>query len=327
MIPQADLVQPPRLAVWLVTLFAAAEQAEATLGDLLEEFFELTAKSGVGCARSWYWRQSVRTIAQFAWTGFANAPWSTAAAVLGGFLLANLAFRLPERAIFAVLDRYQVYDHHFGVYKFWISDGIVIGLVLLQHDRGQHRWRGGQRQGDDGDHCAGFRQGRIGRNRRLDDVLPLSTQLDLVADAASAGVRDCDGGWWGDCADAEIGGDGPAIGGIAAGESSAEPGDTLAQDMLRHAFRVGMGLVALGCLAVWTQKRDIPPTSEGSPPALQNIAAGALNNGSTIQYDGRKWTLVKQTKLTLEPDATPSNVVLFKIPGADGRRRNRPTLE
>jgi hypothetical protein len=131
MIPQADLVQPPRLAVWLVTLFAAAEQAEATLGDLLEEFFELAAKSGVGCARSWYWRQSVRTIAQFAWTGFGNAPWSTAAAVLGGFLLANLAFRLPERAIFAVLDRYQVYDHHFSVYKFWISDGIVIGLVLL----------------------------------------------------------------------------------------------------------------------------------------------------------------------------------------------------
>ena len=51
--------------------------------------------------------------------------------MVGGFLLANLAFRLPEQAIFAVLDRYQVYDHHFDVYKFWASDGIVMGLVVL----------------------------------------------------------------------------------------------------------------------------------------------------------------------------------------------------
>jgi len=131
MIPQTDLVQPPRLAVWLVTLFAPAEQAEAILGDLLEEFFQLASKSGVNCARNWYWRQSVKTSAQLACSGLSAAPWSTATAVVGGFLLANVAFRLPEQAIFAVLDRYQVYDHHFSVYKFWISDGIVIGLVIL----------------------------------------------------------------------------------------------------------------------------------------------------------------------------------------------------
>ncbi|MGA7412858.1 MAG: permease prefix domain 2-containing transporter [Bryobacteraceae bacterium] len=131
MIPQADFVQPPRLAVWLVTLFAPAEQAEAILGDLLEEFFQLASKSGVGCARSWYWRQSVRTSAQLACGGLSAAPWSTVTAVVGGFLLAKFAFRWPEQAIFAVLDRYQVYDHHFTVYKFWIGDGIVIGLVVL----------------------------------------------------------------------------------------------------------------------------------------------------------------------------------------------------
>jgi hypothetical protein len=131
MIPQADLVQPPRLAVWLVTLFAPADQAEAILGDLLEEFFQLMSTEGVASARSWYWRQSVRTCAQLACNGLSASPWSTLAAVVGGFLLANVAFRLPEQAIFAVLDRYQVYDHHFGVYKFWISDGIVIGLVFL----------------------------------------------------------------------------------------------------------------------------------------------------------------------------------------------------
>jgi hypothetical protein len=89
-------------------------------------------------------------------------------------------------------------------------------------------------------------------------------------------------------------------------------GDTLAQDMVRHALRVGMGLAALGCAAVWAQKRDAPPTSEGSTPAIQDITAGVLSIGSTVQYDGRKWTLVKRAKLTLEPDATPSNAVLLK---------------
>jgi hypothetical protein len=131
MISQADLIQPPRPAVWLVTLFAPAEQAEAILGDLFEEFLQLVSRFGVAPARRWYWRQSLRTSLQLAAGGFSAAPLTTVAAVVGGFLLANIAFRLPEQAIFAVLDRYKVYDHHFGVYKFWISDGIVIGLVVL----------------------------------------------------------------------------------------------------------------------------------------------------------------------------------------------------
>ena len=126
-----DFVQPPRIAVWLVTLFAPAEQAEAILGDLLEEFFHLASKSGSAFARSWYWRQAFRTVAHLSGEGFRTAPWSTFAAVAGGFLLIRLSFRLPELTIMAVLVKYQVPDHHFGVYKFWITDGIVIGLIVL----------------------------------------------------------------------------------------------------------------------------------------------------------------------------------------------------
>jgi len=128
---QADFVQPPRIAVWLVTLFAPAEQADVVLGDLLEESSHLASRSGVAAARGWYWRQTVKTITHLAGAGFRTAPWSTTAAVVLGYLLFRLAFRLPEQAIFAVLDRYKVHDNHFEVYKFWISDGIVIGLVIL----------------------------------------------------------------------------------------------------------------------------------------------------------------------------------------------------
>jgi hypothetical protein len=130
MTSQADLIQPPRVAAWLINLFAAVEEAESILGDLLEEFSQLASKSGVAAARSWYWRQTVKTVAHLAGTGFRVAPWSTAAAVVGGFFLLRLVSGLPERAIFAVLHRYQVFDHHFNAYVFFATDGIAIGHVV-----------------------------------------------------------------------------------------------------------------------------------------------------------------------------------------------------
>jgi hypothetical protein len=38
---QRDIVQPPRIAVWLITLFTQAGEAESILGDLLEEFSDV----------------------------------------------------------------------------------------------------------------------------------------------------------------------------------------------------------------------------------------------------------------------------------------------
>ena len=126
----AYFVQPPRIAVWLVNLFTRAEEAESILGDLLEEFSQLASKSGVVFARHWYWRQTAKTIAHLAGMGFRVAPWSTAFAVIGGFLLNRLVSGQPERAIFAVLHRYQVFERHFSVYVFFATDGIAIGHVI-----------------------------------------------------------------------------------------------------------------------------------------------------------------------------------------------------
>jgi hypothetical protein len=131
MTSQACLVQPPRIAAWLVNLFAPGEEAESILGDLLEEYSHLASKSGVAFARSWYWRQTVTTIAHLVGTGFSVAPWSTTAAVVGGFLLRRFVSGLPERAIFAVLHRYQVSETHFGAYAFLASYGIAIGHFLI----------------------------------------------------------------------------------------------------------------------------------------------------------------------------------------------------
>jgi hypothetical protein len=142
MTSQADFVQPPRIAVWLVTLFTPAEEAEAIPGDLLEEFSLLASKSGVAFARRWYWRQTVKTIAHLAGSGFRLAPWPTAAAVVAGFLLMRFGFSLSGQAMAAVLDRYGVYEHladlgrqqpslDAGAYMFWITDSMLIGRVLV----------------------------------------------------------------------------------------------------------------------------------------------------------------------------------------------------
>jgi len=130
MTSQAYFIQPPRMATWLVNLFTPAEEGESILGDLLEEFSYLASKSGVAFARRWYWRQAVKTIAHLAGTGFRVAPWSTTAVVVGGFLLLRFVSGLPERAIFAVLERYQVFDHHFDAYVFFATYGIATGHVI-----------------------------------------------------------------------------------------------------------------------------------------------------------------------------------------------------
>jgi hypothetical protein len=129
-----DFIQPPRTAVWLLnlfspTLFAPAENS--ILGDLLEEFSALASTRGVAAARSWYWRQVLKTIAHLTGHAFRTSPWLITAAVVSGFLLRRLFAPLPERAIFAVLERYQVFNHHFGVYLFFASTGIDIGHILV----------------------------------------------------------------------------------------------------------------------------------------------------------------------------------------------------
>jgi hypothetical protein len=127
----ADFVQPPRIAVWLVNLFALPEEAESIMGDLHEESAQLASRSGVPYARRWYWRQAVKTIAHLYGTGYRTAPWSATAAIVGGFLLRRLVGRLVEPAIFAVLERYQVYERHFSTYMFFASTGIDIGHILV----------------------------------------------------------------------------------------------------------------------------------------------------------------------------------------------------
>jgi hypothetical protein len=128
---QVPVVQPPRIAVWLLDLFIPEKQGESIHGDLFEEFSGLASKSGVVSARRWYWRQCLKTIAHVD-TGFHAAPLRIAGAVLLGLLLLWVGFPLPYRAIVAIVLRYRF--HGVGVRAlvgFCMPLAIQIGSVIV----------------------------------------------------------------------------------------------------------------------------------------------------------------------------------------------------
>jgi hypothetical protein len=136
MTSQSDLVQPPLIAVWLISLFALAEDAESILGDLLEEFSVLASKAGVPMARRWYWRQTMKTIPRLAGFAFRTAPWMIVIAVVGGLLLRFLVGFLAGRVTFPVVHRYGMFfeHHHFALYLFFNVERLIrfllIGLIV-----------------------------------------------------------------------------------------------------------------------------------------------------------------------------------------------------
>jgi hypothetical protein len=135
MTSQPHSVQPPHIAVWLIRLFAAGEEAESILGDLLEEFSLLTSKSGVSRARHWYWRQTIKTVPRLVGFGFRTAPRMTVIAAVLGLVLRFLVGRLAGYVTFAVLHRYGVlFEHHFNVYLLFniehLTTFLLIGLIV-----------------------------------------------------------------------------------------------------------------------------------------------------------------------------------------------------
>jgi len=124
--PEARSARPPRLAVWLVDLFAPSTQAEFILGDLHEEFSDLVARSGVAFARRWFWRHTLKTIAHLMGAAFRTAPLSLASAVLFGFALRWFAVT-PDRIVVAILRTQTPYSNlHYDFYVWMVTWGIPI---------------------------------------------------------------------------------------------------------------------------------------------------------------------------------------------------------
>lgn len=131
MIPETPRPRPPRLAAYFVDLFSPANHAESILGDLSEEFSDLTASSSVAHARQWYWHQSAKTLAHLAGAAFRVTPWWFAAVVLLGFSFSWFGRDLPEQFIVALLRTQRPYSNrHVDAYFWLLTYGFSIARIL-----------------------------------------------------------------------------------------------------------------------------------------------------------------------------------------------------
>jgi hypothetical protein len=125
------IIRPPRVALWVVDLFASSTHAEPLLGDLHEEFAGLVATSGVAAARRWFWRQTVKTIRHLFGAAFRSAPWSIVGGVLLGLLLRRVGLSNPGSVVGVILRMQQSYSNlHYDFYVWLITWGIeIVGVI------------------------------------------------------------------------------------------------------------------------------------------------------------------------------------------------------
>ncbi len=130
--PRAPIVRPPRIAVWLIELFASAEQVEAIHGDLLEDFSVIASRSGISAARRWYWKQSLKSVTHLIWTGYRTAPWLIPLAI-GGICVFRLTLNLPTRVVCGIVFSIPgYYKTHWIPWTFWVNYGVAIGTLVWE---------------------------------------------------------------------------------------------------------------------------------------------------------------------------------------------------
>jgi hypothetical protein len=147
MMPQESFVRPPRAAAWLVNLFTSSDQAQAITGDLLEEFSDIASNTGIAFARRWYWRQSVKTVANLFTSGFRNAPWVIFCAVLAGLLMSWLIPNWISHALLVITRENGAYVQkriqfmgtwvHTGLLTIGIIEMLLIGCIVALAAKGR----------------------------------------------------------------------------------------------------------------------------------------------------------------------------------------------
>ncbi len=121
-------MKPPHTASWLIMLFVPQNEAQEIQGDLLEEFSRLASYNGVAAARSWYWRQTIKTVAAMFFDGFRATQWT--AAVAAFWFLSGYVNREYQRTVATFLYSYDVY-RYVDPYAFWFFYDIVIGCLII----------------------------------------------------------------------------------------------------------------------------------------------------------------------------------------------------
>ena len=135
---RVQIVQPPRIAVWLVGLFVVEEETGMQQQILDERFSDMASRfGGTDRAGRWYWSQSVKTIAGLVGRGFRTAPWLIVITTLSAAFLLQFATANLQRVImeFIALLNHHVTPHydskHAASHLFWMYYIVFVGSLLI----------------------------------------------------------------------------------------------------------------------------------------------------------------------------------------------------
>ena len=116
-------VRPPsRLAGWLLGCVLPREDAEAVIGDLIEECALKQSDSRLQLSW-WYWSQVSRSVTPLVWTRIRRERWGASfAAAIAAFILANIVEMVATSAIGKFVDGQPVV---------LVSLNLVVGLAAM----------------------------------------------------------------------------------------------------------------------------------------------------------------------------------------------------
>jgi hypothetical protein len=126
---RVQIVQPPRIATWLVGLFITEEQT-GKQEQITDRFSEMALTCGSGPARRWYWKQSAKTIVRHIAREFRTAPWLIVGAAFGGALLFYLG--TEYLGLIRVLT-ITILNHHMTPYTLLIIsllESLIVGCLV-----------------------------------------------------------------------------------------------------------------------------------------------------------------------------------------------------
>jgi hypothetical protein len=101
-------------------MFAQPDQTGPILGDLAEEFAEITTGSNSRRARRWYRGQAIRTVLAILSCDLRSSTWTIAAAACAGYLLLLISNQLVEIATAALLEAFTIYSYIGARLVWWI---------------------------------------------------------------------------------------------------------------------------------------------------------------------------------------------------------------
>jgi hypothetical protein len=146
--PASPPARPPRLAEGMIWLLTPAHSREPVLGDLAEEFCDISARQTPGRAQAWYWKQVLTSSPYLVNWQMRGSHWLAAFVALA---LGYLVLSVVLTGVFALFHQLYTVNFFQGMIALalgvrlgfeaiaMLAGGLAVGFILAQTEH--NHWR------------------------------------------------------------------------------------------------------------------------------------------------------------------------------------------